>query len=77
MYRKEKIKCKNENQKITTYDTISLKANNIILIRNERNEHYKTQHEAEKPIKKINRLKFNYLIHICSQQTAPKDKTEE
>ena len=56
---------------------MSLKANQIIQIRNKRNEHYKTQHEAKKPIKKFNRLKINYVIHICSQQTTPKDKTEE
>ena len=56
---------------------MSLKANNIILIRNERNEHYKTQHEAQKQIKKIKGLKINSLIHICSQQTTAKDKTEE
>ena len=49
---KPEIKCKNENQKINTYDTISLKENNNILKRNERNEYYKTQHEAQKPIKK-------------------------
>ena len=50
--KRAEIKCKNENMKITTYGTISLKANNIILIQNERNEYYKTQHEAQKPIKK-------------------------
>ena len=54
------IKCNNENQKITTYGTISLKANNIILKQNERNEHYKTQHEAQKPRNKSKDLK---LIH--------------
>ena len=27
--------------------------------------------------KKIKVLKINSLIHICSQQTTPKDKTEE
>ena len=47
-----KIKCNNENQKITTYGTISLKENNIILRRNERNEHYKTQDLAQKPTNK-------------------------
>ena len=61
------MKCKIENQKITTYGTISLKANNIILIRNERNEHCKTQHEAQKPIK--NQKIENYLSNTYLQST--------
>ena len=42
----------NQNQKITTYSTMSLKANNIILKRNERKKYFKTQHEAQKPTNK-------------------------
>ena len=56
---KPEIKCKNENQKINTYDTISLKANNIILKRNERNQYYKTQHESQK---QTNKSKDSKLI---------------
>ena len=37
---------------------MSLKANQIIQIRNERNEHYKTQHEVQNPTNKSKDLKL-------------------
>ena len=73
------MKCKKENQKITTYGTISLKGNNVILKRNERNQYYKTQHEAQKPTNKSkdSKLILLYIFAVNKQHPKIKQKNEE
>ena len=55
---------------------MSLKATQIIQIQNKGNEHYKTQLAALKQTNKSMDWKL-ILLHICSQQTTPKDKRQE
>ena len=58
---------------------MSLKANQIIQIRNERNEHYKTQHESLKQTNKSKDRKLNveYKYAVNKQHPNIKDKTEK
>ena len=57
---------------------MSLKANNIILIRNERNDYYGTQHEAQKPTNKSkdSKLILKYIFAVNKQHPKIKQKNE-
>ena len=58
---------------------MSIKANQIIQIRNERNEHYKTQHESLKETNqsKDRKLNVQYIYAVNKQHPKIKDKKEE
>ena len=58
---------------------MSLKANNIILTQNGRNEHYKTQHEAQKPTNKSkdSKLILKYIFAVNKQHPKIKKKNKE